>query len=820
MRRLFGFAIAVVLFTGLAPAARSAKAPRPAPPIKGQVVDTRGKPVHNAVVYVARFDRRTGKLGTTTIRADRAGRFSYDANGKPGFAGVISASAPGKSYATTSRNTGGRLKFVLFPEWKLKGKIVDEKGKPVPGVSVKLETYLAFARTSRTYVSIQEDLPGLSVTTGPAGTFTIGKLASPASLDRVDVRLSVTAKGRATINKWLNKGSLGSRLTITQPRESIIEGTLWLPGKTGPAPPGTSITVQLGGPGNRSSEATVGSEGRFRIAALPPGSVNLALSTQGRSSAGGKPRPWVLPAVMGLELKPGAPVKLDLVLQEGALVKGKVVVKTSGKPVPKTDLAVFHAGAPRGMSGDNASTDAEGEFAVRVAAGDVTIAVYGYAYPEPPSASFKVADGEVKTGVEIKVQPDPYEAMNKPIPPDFELTPGTYELAWDPELDCYEYEYPEPAFKAGGVLVRLKAKPEFKSKNVKLEAYRLDGKGDSGLLAVAMDESKGTGKGFDLAYTDCNRNFDLTDDPPLPVKPDSDGGGTMEWVTVQSRQGAPGGAETHNPVQIRLNLCDHRTWSHIIPGRKGGWKGKIQTNKGPAECVFFDINWNGICGEPAVINEKGETRFEGDGLFIDTNGFGCATVLPWSPHKVALSPVTKVGLRFYRIASDATGGSLTIEPYAGPMGELVVRATGIGGLSGPAMQVGLAGPQGSWSFEKLGGKPVRVPAGACKLKACDLDFASGKSGVLSMSCELSRGIELAEDAQQTVDVGGKISAAISPDKKQLRWKLGTTEDFDWIMKIGDGVTVNSISGSREIRPKVKFLDRKGRVLATKNAGST
>ncbi len=365
-------------------------------------------------------------------------------------------------------------------------------------------------------------------------------------------------------------------------------------------------------------------------------------------------------------------------------------------------------------------------------------------------------------------------------------------------------------YHGAGALLRLKAKPEFKSKNVKVEAYRIDGKGDAGLLIAAMDESKGTGKGFDTLYVDCNRNFDLTDDSPISLTARREREADGEWITVNARQCSPCGGETGNPIEVQLRLCNHRTWSHIVPSWTGGWKGRIETNKGTVDCAVVDVNGDGIFGGTGTGSNV-------DSLFVDANGLGSLSISDDSRHRIRLSRVPFVGWAFYQVSVADAGRTLRVDRYAGPMGTLVVKATDVNGASGAASQMSLAGSQGVWSLEGLSGeKPAQIPVGDATLTHCTVALANGTKPPTVVSCELKRPVKILDGSEQAVEIRGKVSAEISPSVKTLRWKQGSSESFDWVVKIGSDVTVTSL-GRGSLAPKLEFTDKRGKVVATKTS---
>jgi len=102
------------------------------------VVSPDGKPVDPAVVELHAASNRLQALGET----DRHGRIDFPAL-PAGLAVLRLASAPGRAVDTMTGQVGSLpRKIVLRPGTTIHGRLVDEKGGPVSGATVKLEGWL------------------------------------------------------------------------------------------------------------------------------------------------------------------------------------------------------------------------------------------------------------------------------------------------------------------------------------------------------------------------------------------------------------------------------------------------------------------------------------------------------------------------------------------------------------------------------------------------------------------------------------------------------------------------------------------------------
>ncbi len=813
-------------------AADEADATRPAP-ISGTVVDRDGKPIAWAQVRVdVRLPRGPR---SQTVATDKSGRFRSTLTPDSRTSHQVTLTVLARGYCCArqywSFKDGKPLEVTLHPGHILKGKVFAEKGKPLAGAKVVMERCFAFGGSTSVNVELPDRLK--SVTTGKDGSFSLSYLPSPECFEYVDASLTVSAPGRALVRKSIQREAMSDLVEVTDPLECKLDGTLYLPGKTEVAPEKTQLMVQV--PTDRGSEARyaeVGKDGKFHFAELPPGKVNVMLGSRGHRPGKTEPTEWAMPAVMDVELSPEEPKELELVLVPGTLVKGTVVDQATGKGIESASILVYHPGRPEDTFPDLVTTDSRGEFTVRVAAGQATICVQSidakdrHIYMQPddrPSATIVVADSEEKSDVAIKVDltrsyDGLWEVREKPIPADFELTPGTYDLAWDPDIDCSQSVYIRSKYEGDKVCPHVKRFPKLASTRAKQMAFAFDAPEDDGLLFVVLDESKGTGKGWDTAHVDLNRNADLTDDEPVRFRLSKDGGGVRtDWVTAEAHQGPIDGDRTDYPMQVRLMVYGGDD-PYVYVTRKGGRKGTIDTSKGELECIAIDTNSNGLCGDPTRIKAELEPDSPGDSIFVNTNGFGQLVPTSWSPHCIHLQKITQVGNKFYLIDVSPLGDRLSVRAYSGELGQLLVRGENIEGLKATTESMYAVSDSGYYSFEKCEGKPVTLPVGQYKVLHCSMILDTKNE--LNVTCIPDSRVVVGADKQSTVTVSGRLSLAIDSARKEMVLRPGVTDTINWDIKIGGKTTVSALGDrNRSNAPKVKFF-KNGKLLKTTTAGYT
>jgi len=810
--------------------------------VTGKLVNVEGKPVVNAKVIIQQPSDKGTQTETVYSGKDGSFKGTRPIDTRQNWAS-ISVVANGyccsRNYYSSSDKS--RSTITLYPGFKLKGKVTDENGKPLAGATVTFRNGYAYGGNKNLQIELPDDLK--KVTTGKDGSFAIDHLINPDGMQNVNIEFSVIAPGRALINKFIyQKEKLTDLVVVKDPIECKLEGTFYLPGKSGVVPAGTDIQLYVKTDwGAESRGGQVGKDGKFLITQLPPGKVGIMLGSQDYIRENGnwikpKPRDWTLPAVRDVVLLPKQTRTVELVAVQGALVKGTVIDKKTGKGVANGRLKIIHDGRPDDMFADDTTTNNNGEFEARVVGGNVTVALesiqdsQNYVYfqdQDRPTLDVKVADGEQKSDVKIEVdrtqsQEQEWQVQQKKIPTDFELKPGTYDLAWDPEADLSEAAYCYNKFGQADAAKHAVKLPEFVSKRAYVMAFQFDGTNDDGLLLVAVDESKGTNKGWDTIYADFNRNRDLTDDKPISIRTSSNYSQfKSDWFTVPSHQGSAGEARTDHSVQVKLSGWADSNYISVRPMVKGGWKGTVDSNKGKIDCINIDANFNGVFGDIEHAARNYQSFTDGDSICFDAVSYGHIVTAEWSPQHFGLFNVCKVGSKFYVISSNPTGNQITIKPYTGQLGQLFVKVENIQNVGGSATSMYVIGDAGYYQFSELSGKPLTLPVGKYRISSINLTLNT--TNKLPISCNYDPVITVSAAQRTTAVIGGKISLAIKPSSgDDFTLVPGSQNTIVWDIKIGDKTTVSSIgeNNGQNDGPKVKFYDKKGSLISTTTAGYT
>jgi hypothetical protein len=799
--------------------------------IKGVVVNPEGRPVPYATVlasllskpgrladgFATRLDSSGFDESFRRFRADRSGKFTYMQSKGDTASLTFAAVAEGYSYGC-NRSQQGSVKIKLSPEFRLRGRVIDERGKPISGARVRIAELGAASRDGEGLVEFPPNSTWISAITDKNGSYVLGHLPDPERFNYYEWSIEVHKQGRASIRKRLDQRYLPKEVATVEPLGCAAEGALYLPCENATAPAGIPIAINVvSEQGWEERRTETDRNGRFYWNELPPGEASMMLLPPGSdritSEDRREMRPWVAPALNDLTLDPKRPLKVEMTLAPGTVVRG--VAKTpDGRLAKGVSLVVKHAGiADESSRQERVYVNDIGEFAARVIPGNIQMTVEqyqnGYYQSDEPDSSFHVSQGDGKN-VELTVRPFFRGGMSKPE--SLELKPGIYDLEWDKDVDCYRYLFPGCGFgdrPSKVVLALLRGRPRDVSASVVYRAYQFDGRGTDGLLMLALDRSRTAGNRYDTVYVDRNRNFDLSDDEPIRVTGDSNRTSRKtRWVAVQSHQGPLSGRHTNHSVQVRIEMSEAGAKAPFcLVQRRGAWKGSVETNNGIADIIVSDGNRNGVFGDTAAWTSDGNLRDTGDQIRIASSSAGGSITEGSSVYAVSLYTISQIASDFYSIRVSQIGNSVTIQSYAGPTGSVIISGGDIHGTPCEVRSASLQSGNASYSFDKVSDRPVTVPAGSYLVKNCHVDLKSPSPAMIS--CEVTAPVEVNPGRQSIVRITGDMSAAISPDVKNLVWHPGRKATITWNPRIGKDCTLTGLGYHGLNALRVRFIDNQG-----------
>jgi len=226
----------------------------------------------------------------------------------------------------------------------------------------------------------------------------------------------------------------------------------------------------------------------------------------------------------------------------------------------------------------------------------------------------------------------------------------------------------------------VKGYPDFASKKPIYGSIRFDRRlrePESGILYYfALDESQGTGKGYDRLYFDSNRDLDLRNDPVLKPWPDHPKGAdyfpgrdteqvVFERFSIRFDWGPAG----KRAVQFVLRLVRHgsggRAYSHVSLMRAQICEGEIKLG---------NRRFLAMLGNNSQITSRLDSP-EAALHLAPVGGSGNVGGSEWWGGDW-LSSIQKVDGKFFTFSASPAGDRLTVHPYRGELGTFEIGPGG------------------------------------------------------------------------------------------------------------------------------------------------
>ncbi|HYH47126.1 MAG TPA: carboxypeptidase-like regulatory domain-containing protein, partial [Thermoanaerobaculia bacterium] len=313
--------------------------------IEGRVADAAGRPLAGTGVWLTEADRPPGRALAETLRqrepaatADESGRFAITDVARERMVNVLLAREGYVPFwvAGVEAPTARPLSVVLETASRLRGRVEDVSGEPVPGASVLLRP--APPPPGTVGVEVRRSENTADAEAGHDGAFAFAEVAPGA------VTLEASAEGflpPEPVELQVPPNGEVQDVRLVLGRGAAVSG--WITAAGGEPVAGARVRI---GPVQSESDA----EGRYRLAGVPPGLKALALSH---------------PAYKGrnqqVDVQPGEN-RVDLTLEKGTTVAGRVVDE-AGAPRPGAEVTLRNR-SERDPRGYRASSGADGRFEI------------------------------------------------------------------------------------------------------------------------------------------------------------------------------------------------------------------------------------------------------------------------------------------------------------------------------------------------------------------------------------------------------------------------------------------------------------------------
>jgi hypothetical protein len=317
-----------------------------------------------------------------------------------------------------------------------------------------------------------------------------------------------------------------------------------------------------------------------------------------------------------------------------------------------------------------------------------------------------------------------------------------------------------------------------------------EGKTNSGMLFYfAIDESQGTGKGYDRLYFDLNRDLDLRNDPALKPQSLPPEKAKMTWSDIKQQvlfdclsidfDLGPAGKR---PIQLMPRLI-----VALYGTRESKQVAFVRTHLYEGEISIGGRPYQARLGEEYAI--LGRLDQPGTELILDPQSEGGRA---WWLGGDSLMAAHKVGGSFYTFSANPVGDEFTVHPYRGdlgtfeigPGGRPITNLTASGSLSGTNIAVAVGGQSGkSFNLEPV--PRCQLPVGdylpsfltlnfgRLRLQISDNYHSDGKS------CDRAGrphvyGFTIRKDKPYVLDFSNKPEVMFASPARDQKFKPGDT----------------------------------------------
>ncbi len=365
------------------------------------------------------------------------------------------------------------------------------------------------------------------------------------------------------------------------------------------------------------------------------------------------------------------------------------------------------------------------------------------------------------------------------------------------------------------------------------------GQTNGGLLFYfAMDESKGTGKGYDRLYFDLNRDLDLRNDPVvMPDRHPSDRAGLhysdikqqviFDPLTITFDFGPAGSRPVQIMPRLTVSVYDKEEYKQVT---------FVRTRVCEGDITLGGELYQALLGNDFLI--RGRLDQPGTALLLSTKDRN-RRMSWWGGDR--LMAAHKVHGRFFTFSASPTGEQLTVHPYQGDLGTFEIGAGGRAitnlGVTGSLEAREMAVPVGG----EFGESASPAPARRCQIPVGDYspNYISVELGRLRLAIsynyhsegkprdragrERVYGMTVRKDQPYVLDFSNKPDVMFASPSLAQRFKLGDTVEvkavlvdpkLDFMIRGLDDVSQTQTNGRyRSLDPKVLVTRANGEKVA-------
>lgn len=318
-------------------------------------------------------------------------------------------------------------------------------------------------------------------------------------------------------------------------------------------------------------------------------------------------------------------------------------------------------------------------------------------------------------------------------------------------------------------------------------------------LNLILDESKGTGKGYDTLYlvSYVKMPLDLKDSVKIKVGPNPYHKSYLTMLNDPVKFDVRFG-DTENKLikkmvvdQVDINCDNKPSWATII--FTGGWKyceqlSSKSLNINTNVCFIDDYSTSGnpvFCAKP-------------DGVMVHP-GYNDSVSFP-------LGRPTAYGGKFFTAECSKTGDAVTFKPYSGSFGKLTVKAKNGYGKQAICADYDIKG-EFEYSESDLT-KTILLPVGNYRFGYDIAPVDGSRTTMIKFSNKDA--FEVSEGKETTINIGGPVKAVPVTEDGEIQIVEGRKKVADLELKAGSAVF--DLVYNQEYSVVGKIIDSTGKVV--------
>jgi hypothetical protein len=292
---------------------------------------------------------------------------------------------------------------------------------------------------------------------------------------------------------------------------------------------------------------------------------------------------------------------------------------------------------------------------------------------------------------------------------------------------------------------------------------------DDNTYTIVIDESKGTGSGYDTIYIDANNNENLTDDRKLLGTPVPRRHNALEFPLVEVSV-ETGGREYPYYLRPAARTYSERASVYLSPFSY--CLGELTFGNRAYQVALFDYNMNGLFNDvhavPSESERRGQIYTSGDVLVFDLDGDGkfYDSAHNTSDLQRRLGKYISFGDTCYEMDVELHGRTITVRETEAPCGYIKTKHSDYW-----VELLGDTGPLKLNSSESTG----RVPVGEYRLATCSIETQDDEGVTWRI---LGRGnwrqpvIEVNRNRKAALEFGPPLTARITLTKQRDVLEIG------------------------------------------------